>query len=293
MTRLFIILLTSLSLLLGHGITPAGAALPSDMGSSSESRAWLLNNKNDPLLIENTNLLNNENPEDLDYMDGYGDAYLAGLNNLKACEGAANVTGCMNDRIQEDVKNGLLYGGGAAALLMAAGVTTSAIVKCLGTPGCVPQLATGVADAVGSEFAGTSLIGGGAGGVATKYGDDIADALGDAARKITNKADMSNVPDTKGIQLIDTLDPLPSTGGRTTQFQKTGGFDQANADFDALDLSNIREINIPGGGTGRVGELPDGTKVVVRSRSSENRSGFTSQPTLEIQYPDGSTKIRY
>ncbi len=68
MTRLFITLLTSLSLLLGQGIVPAFSALPSDMGGTSESRVWLLNNENDPLLIENTNLLNNENPEDLDYL---------------------------------------------------------------------------------------------------------------------------------------------------------------------------------------------------------------------------------
>ncbi|GAB2204985.1 hypothetical protein ROS1_18010 [Roseibium sp. ROS1] len=50
---------------------------------------------------------------------------------------------------------------------------------------------------------------------------------------------------------------------------------------------------MPNGGLGRVGKLPDGTKVVVRSDSSENRPGFVSQPTLEIQYPDGVTKIRY
>ena len=86
---------------------------------------------------------------------------------------------------------------------------------------------------------------------------------------------------------------LPSTGGRTTQIQKTGGFDQANADFNALALNNVRNIRMPNGGVGRVGELPDGTKVVVRSTSSDRVAGHTSQPTLEIQRPDGPIKIRY
>ncbi len=79
MPRLFITLLTSLSLLLGQGITPAFATLPSDMGGTSESRAWLLNNQNDPLLIENTNLLNYENPDDLDYCMGCGAGVISPL----------------------------------------------------------------------------------------------------------------------------------------------------------------------------------------------------------------------
>ncbi|MFS8057171.1 hypothetical protein QD357_30890, partial [Rhizobium sp. BR 317] len=86
---------------------------------------------------------------------------------------------------------------------------------------------------------------------------------------------------------------LPRTGGMTTQIQKSGGFDQAVTDFDSLGLKNVRDISMPNGGSGKVGELPDGTMVVVRSISSENRPGFTSQATLEIQYPTGYTKIRY
>jgi filamentous hemagglutinin len=86
---------------------------------------------------------------------------------------------------------------------------------------------------------------------------------------------------------------LPSSGGRTTQYQSTGGFAQTLADFDALGLSNIQLIKIKDGGTGWWGTLPDGTKVVARPASSENRPGFVSQPTLEIQGADGPIKIRY
>lgn len=70
-------------------------------------------------------------------------------------------------------------------------------------------------------------------------------------------------------------------------------YDQANVDFDALGLNNVRGIRMPNGGTGRVGEFPDGTRVVVRSTSSDRVAGHTSQLTLEIQRPDGLTKIRY
>lgn len=89
------------------------------------------------------------------------------------------------------------------------------------------------------------------------------------------------------------LTKLPSTGGRTTQYQNTGGFAQALADFDSLGLANIQLIKMKDGGTGWWGTLPDGRKVVARPGSSENRPGFVSQPTLEIQGPDGPVKIRY
>ncbi len=121
MPHLFIILLTSLSLLLGQGITPAFAVLPSDMCGTSESRAWLLNNQNDPLLIGNTNLLNNENPDDLDYCMGclggglpivppVGDSY--GTERLDAPE---DLEQAIND-IPKDMTETLLmvFGGGLA-----------------------------------------------------------------------------------------------------------------------------------------------------------------------------------
>jgi hypothetical protein len=102
------------------------------------------------------------------------------------------------------------------------------------------------------------------------------------------------VPSRALDDLIGDLTPLPGTGGKTTQYQKSGGFEQANADFDALGLSNVKAISIPGGGTGRVGQLPDGRNVVVRPSSSDRIDGHISQPTLEIQNPGGyKTKFRY
>ena len=73
-----------------------------------------------------------------------------------------------------------------------------------------------------------------------------------------------------------------SAGKVTTHYSRRGGFRQANKDFDALGLSNIRNY---GNGT-RVG-YKNGKTFIVRSRSSEGR------PTIEVQYGKTTTKIRY
>lgn len=73
------------------------------------------------------------------------------------------------------------------------------------------------------------------------------------------------------------------TKGRTEQHIKEGGYEQANIEFDSLNLSNVKPI----GNIGRVGTLEDGTKVVVRSKSSDGR------PTIEIQSKPRKTEIRY
>lgn len=83
----------------------------------------------------------------------------------------------------------------------------------------------------------------------------------------------------------------PPRGGR--QYVKSGGFDEANKDFDSLGPKNVKDIQLQGGGTGRVGELSDGRNVAVRS-SSTGRLGQNNGPaTLEIQDGRKSTKVRY
>lgn len=69
------------------------------------------------------------------------------------------------------------------------------------------------------------------------------------------------------------------------QYEKTGGMDQANKDFDAMTRGST--VQDRGGGI-RTAELPDGSKVIVRPVSSGGK------PTLEIQPLSGkTTKIRY
>ena len=92
-------------------------------------------------------------------------------------------------------------------------------------------------------------------------------------------------------QSVDDLirDSAPGRGtkGRTKQRERSGGFDQANTDFDSLDPQEVRDIDTRYG-AGRSGTLPDGRSANVRPGSSDGR------PTLEIRSPNGrGVEIRY
>ncbi|WP_156820039.1 hypothetical protein [Synechococcus sp. PCC 7336] len=83
------------------------------------------------------------------------------------------------------------------------------------------------------------------------------------------------------------------TRGVTTQFDTTGGFDEANSVFDNLNLGNVRSIETSFG-PGRAGQLPDGSTVVVRPGSSPAPgSSVNGPPTLEIQQGRDRTKFRF
>ena len=72
--------------------------------------------------------------------------------------------------------------------------------------------------------------------------------------------------------------------GKTTQYEKTGGYKQELADFNSLDT---KDVSTKSNGT-IVGTLPDGRKVNVREYSSYR------MPTIEIHNPNGTRiKIRY
>lgn len=73
------------------------------------------------------------------------------------------------------------------------------------------------------------------------------------------------------------------TKGRTTQYEKSGGFDKAISDFDSLKPQNVQNR----GNNTITGDLSDGRKANVRSQSKDGR------PTLEIQHGNKQTKIRY
>lgn len=80
--------------------------------------------------------------------------------------------------------------------------------------------------------------------------------------------------------ILNGATPGEQTKGRTKQYDKEGGFDQANKDFDNLGPSDIHTY--PNGT--RVGTLPDGRKVNVRPKST---------PTVEVQSGKNKIKIRY
>ena len=71
------------------------------------------------------------------------------------------------------------------------------------------------------------------------------------------------------------------TKGKSKIYEKEGDMESANSDFDALNPENVKEID-----GGRVGELPNGDKAIVRGSKD-------SRPTLEIQKGKKKTKIRY
>jgi hypothetical protein len=80
-------------------------------------------------------------------------------------------------------------------------------------------------------------------------------------------------------------DAKPGKVSSSRQYEKQGGAEQANKDFDAM--TRGAKVQDRGGGV-KTAELPDGSKVIVRPTSSGGK------PTLEIQPPTGkTTKIRY
>lgn len=82
--------------------------------------------------------------------------------------------------------------------------------------------------------------------------------------------------------LIQTSQEGRKTTGRAKQYERSGGSEAANREFDALSPTDIKEIP-----TGRVGKLSDGSTVIVRTKSSDGR------PTVEIQYGNKQIKFRY
>ncbi|WP_298681483.1 RHS repeat-associated core domain-containing protein, partial [uncultured Mucilaginibacter sp.] len=83
-------------------------------------------------------------------------------------------------------------------------------------------------------------------------------------------------------EVLTDAKPGRKTKGRVKQYDKEGGLDKANEDFDKLvDPKTVRPIP-----AGRQGQTPNGTMINVRSVSSDGR------PTFEIQTKN-PIKIRY
>jgi hypothetical protein len=79
-------------------------------------------------------------------------------------------------------------------------------------------------------------------------------------------------------------DPGRPTNGKTQQFEKPGGIQEANSDFDK---AKPQKISDKGNGI-RVGQLPDGRTIVVRPNSTDGR------PTVEVRRPNGrGYEVRY
>lgn len=71
-----------------------------------------------------------------------------------------------------------------------------------------------------------------------------------------------------------------SQEGKTTQYEKSGAYDQAAEDFASLNPSDVKDINT-NYGPDKTGKLPDGRTITARPGSSDGR------PALEIRNPNG------
>ncbi len=108
--------------------------------------------------------------------------------------------------------------------------------------------------------------------------------LGGASEEGNESGDDSDA--TTVDDLIATSSKGEQTTGRSRLYERPGGIDEANKDFDNLSPSDVKDIN-NNRVTGRVGTLPDGRTVIVRDGSSDGR------PTLEVQSGKNKIKFRY
>ena len=90
-------------------------------------------------------------------------------------------------------------------------------------------------------------------------------------------------------KVLEGAKPGNKTKGPTTQYEKTGGYGQAEKDFYSLDLEkgSVRDRTDEKGKRIKTGRLRDGRNVNVRENSTEGH------PTLEIQSGKNRIKVRY
>ena len=87
--------------------------------------------------------------------------------------------------------------------------------------------------------------------------------------------------------ILDGAEETTNNAGIARNFEKTGGYEKTLEDFNALQPSNVKDIQTQYG-PGKVGYLEDGTTVVARPGSQ------TGGATLEIKISNKKIyKIRY
>ena len=106
--------------------------------------------------------------------------------------------------------------------------------------------------------------------------DDVLEKINEARRVFKTVED-----------ILEESTPGRKTKGKSQQWNKSGGYEQALNDYNSLDVKNSHEIETRYG-SGLMGTLPDGSRVNVRLGSTQGDA------TLEIQRPNGvKIKIRY
>ncbi|AME04532.1 hemagglutinin repeat-containing protein [Selenomonas sp. oral taxon 136] len=166
--------------------------------------------------------------------------------------------------------------------------------------GGVVEFVAGVGTSVGgSATAGTSVVAAPAvpavaaagAAMATHGAINVGQAsknLADDLSRFSASTSGKNANDSVD-KILEKAEPRPEKR-RAKQYDKTGGYDQAEKDFNSLDLEegSVKDRTTAERGKIKTGKLRDGRDVNVREKSSEGH------PTLEIIQPDNTRiKIRY
>lgn len=117
------------------------------------------------------------------------------------------------------------------------------------------------------------------------------ETLKKAEDRINNHTqDVIRNPNIRTQEIIKESKPLRETKGRTTQYERnnTRNYNQANADFNSYHPKNVQSYT-KNGVNGRIGELNNGDRIIVRDKSTN----IDKSPTLEIQHSKNKEKFRY
>ena len=112
-------------------------------------------------------------------------------------------------------------------------------------------------------------------------------SLNQAREKLNELADQGDSGAKSIEDILEDATETTSHSGVARNFEKSGGYEKTLEDFEALNPSNVKDIQTQYG-PGKVGYLEDGTTVVARPGST------TGGATLEIRVSNSKVyKIRY
>ena len=132
---------------------------------------------------------------------------------------------------------------------------------------------------IGKTGAGPQVEIAGVGKVSLEEAEKL---VGKDVRWSRGKSDSTTIDD-----LINGLKETTNGKGIARNFEASGGYEQTLKDFEALNPTNVKDIQTKYG-SGKVGILSDGTKVVARQGST------TGGATLEIKVSNSKVyKVRY
>lgn len=172
-----------------------------------------------------------------------------------------------------------LFGPGAAELLSGGAATPGAVAAVSGSVAAITTGGAAAGAALGNMFDVT---------IYKSEGNNLGGKESDSSQPNSEGLESPNDGGSKTIDdLINGLKETTNGKGIARNFEASGGYEQTLKDFEALSPTNVKDIKTKYG-SGKVGTLSDGTKVVARQGST------TGGATLEIKVSNSKVyKIRY